>query len=62
MTVVGTCVESSTDLPQLDGLVTGTTDEKIAIHHKIYITYIVIVAVESLAAYVVIGQIPQLDA
>jgi hypothetical protein len=55
MTLVGTCVEPSTDLPQLDGLVTGTADEKIAIHHKIYITYIVIVPVECLAAYIIAG-------
>lgn len=43
-------IESSTDFPQLNGFISGTTDEVIAVHYKIHKTNVMIMPMESLTA------------
>ncbi len=62
MTLIGAGIEPRTNLPQLDGLVPGTTYEKITVHHKINVADVMIMPEEPLATSVVVSEVPQLDA
>ena len=54
MPLISSGIESSTDFPQLNGFVPGTTDKVIAVHNKIDVTYVMIVSMERFATYKVI--------
>ena len=54
MSLISSGIESSTDFPQLNGFVPGTTDKVIAVHNKIDVTYVMIVSMERFATYKVI--------
>lgn len=58
MPLVGPGVKPCRDLPQLYGLVSGATYEKIAVHYEIDVADVMIVPVECLAAQVVVSEVP----
>lgn len=61
VSVVGPGVEPGTDFPQFYSLVSGATDQEIAVHNKIDKAYVMIVPMECLATYIVVIEVPKLD-
>lgn len=58
VTMKGPGVKASTNLPQLDRFIPGTTDQEIPIHDKVHKGNIVVMSMESLAAKIIIIQVP----
>ena len=54
VSVVGSSVETSADFPEFDSFVTRTADQEVPVHDKIDVAYIMVVAVESFAANIVV--------
>lgn len=52
-------VKASTDFPKFDGLVSGAGNQIIPIEYEIHKAYVVIMSNKSLAANVIIIQIPE---
>lgn len=58
MPVVCPGVETSRYFPELYGFVPGAWNQVVSVKDKVDVTDVVIVAVEGLAAYVIIIQVP----
>ena len=58
VTVIGSSIKTCADFPQFYSLVSGTTNQVIAIHYKVNITYIMVVSMESFATNEIVIQVP----
>lgn len=54
VSVVSPGVEPSTDFPEFDSFIAGTAYQKVTVHHKVDVTDIVIMTMESFAANIIV--------